>query len=558
MLQFKWFLNNIETEEDIDNMLTTYNAHQTDYAALDTETTGLNIVKDIPFLVQFGFIDPNIMRGYAYVVDIKTDVGAKALNIWLYNLMPKHKLLAGHNISFDLHMLLNIGYDVFKLKPDTLTLTDTQFYIRYGHDALHTGEGGPPLSLKDYAARYIDPGAKVHESALKKERTAIAKTYNTALKNSLRITLKELQEYTKDCTFELTDLPKELQERYSKWHERLPDCLKHKVTNVVESDMIPYDWLNVNTLKTYAAYDIVYTLEILWFLMPKVKARNNLKAIYIENSLLEPIINMERVGFKCDTAYLENSKIKMREYIRTTRQELQELIGYPVGTGQHAVIKDIIINRFKEDTPNTNAETLTLLYNKTTNEELKRFIGYIQELRTLEKWYSVYILRFQERLTQDTDRLYTQIQQVGTVSGRVTSDFQQFPRSGIKDRNGNELFNPRKMVVTDSAIVYLDYSQIELRFQALYTILIEHPDTNLCRAYMPYKCHRKGGEQFDFKNPKHIKEAYDGSWYHNEDNTLWEPVDVHGATTTAATGLKPEDKGFKQARYDIGKRVNFA
>ena len=33
---------------------------------------------------------------------------------------------------------------------------------------------------------------------------------------------------------------------------------------------------------------------------------------------------------------------------------------------------------------------------------------------------------------------------------------------------------------------------------------------------------------------------------------------MHGATTTAATGLKPGDPGFKEARYAIGKRTNFA
>ena len=39
-------------------------------------------------------------------------------------------------------------------------------------------------------------------------------------------------------------------------------------------------------------------------------------------------------------------------------------------------------------------------------------------------------------------------------------------------------------------IAYLDYSQVELRLQALYTILVGSPDLNLCRAYMPYECVR--------------------------------------------------------------------
>lgn len=558
MLQFKWYFCNVDTEQDIENMIEVYNKYASLYGAVDTETTGLHIVKDIPFLAQFGFIDPERMRGYAYVVDLRTEIGKKALDVWLTQLIQKHTLLAGHNISFDIHMLMNIGHDIFKIKPDTLTLTDTQFYIRYGHDALHTSEGGPPLGLKDYTTRYVDKDAKVHESALKKERTAIAKAYNVRLKQALGITLKQLNEYTKDCLFEIEDLPEDLRERYIAWHNKLPDWLQPKVNSIVESDMIQYDQLDTETLKRYAAYDIVYTLETLWFLIPKVKARDNENAVSIENTLLEPVVYMERVGFKCNTVYLEESRVRMKNYILTLRAELNELAEQELSVGQHALIKQIINTKYETELTSTNDEQLKLLYNTTKNEELKQFIWLVQELRTLEKWYSTYILRFQERLIKGKDRLYTQINQVGTVSGRVTSDFQQFPRNGIKDRKGNNLFNPRYMVETDSAILYLDYSQIELRFQALYTILVNHPDQNLCRAYMPYKCHRLTGELFDYNNPMHIKEAYDGSWYHDEDDLPWEPVDVHGATTTAATGLKPGDEGFKEARYDIGKRTNFA
>jgi len=166
---------------------------------------------------------------------------------------------------------------------------------------------------------------------------------------------------------------------------------------------------------------------------------------------------------------------------------------------------------------------------------------------------------------ENTDRIYTTINQAGTVSGRVTSDFQQFPRSPIKSKTGEELFYPRKMIkITGNGynkIVYIDYSQIELRFQAMYTILVGHPDLNLCRAYMPYKCYRlvdNQKEEFDYNNLEHIMNWDSGEWLHLEDDTHWEPVDVHGATATAATGLKPGDAGFKEARSNIGKRTNFA
>ena len=112
-------------------------------------------------------------------------------------------------------------------------------------------------------------------------------------------------------------------------------------------------------------------------------------------------------------------------------------------------------------------------------------------------------------------------------------------------------------------IAYLDYSQVELRLQALYTILVGAPDLNLCRAYMPYQCCRvvdDGFEDFDYKNPVHIAHAYDWKWYLKEDTSKeWTATDVHAATTSVAfPDIDTKSDEFKKLRGKVGKRVNFA
>lgn len=554
MLKFHWNYTFITTEQDIIDMTDLFNQVNPKYGGFDTETTGLHIIHDKPFLVQFGFLDENELEGYVWVAYVRQELGYKATQQW-FSLAKNLKYLAGHNIKFDLHMVHNINI-VYKYP----NVTDTMFWIRYGHDALHSGkEGGPPLALKDYASRYIDRTAAHHEKLLAQERKAIAKHYNTLLKQRLGITLKQLELYTKDCTFELSDLPEELRENYNRWlSEDLPLYLRNRVTSKVESDMIRYDTLNRKNLIEYSGLDICFTLEVLYSLIPKVQARGNMWAVELENKLIYPLVEMESVGFQVNKEYLENSRVQMRQYIRERREDLKELAGQDIQIGQHATIKKILAEKYCIQLDSTGNEVLEKVLNTTQDEQLKDFLGVIMELRTLEKWYGTYILRFQKELRKNDNRIYTTINQVGTVSGRVTSDFQQFPRGGITDNTGRELFNPRRMVETSTGIVYLDYSQIELRFQAFYTILVGHPDKNLCRAYEPYLCHRANGERFDYANQEHIKQAYDGSWLHDEDGNQWEPVDVHGATTTAATGLKPEDPEFKANRYNIGKRVNFA
>lgn len=53
-------------------MINTFKQVRPMYGGFDTETTGLNIALDKPFLYQFGFVDGN-STGYTYVVDIEND-----------------------------------------------------------------------------------------------------------------------------------------------------------------------------------------------------------------------------------------------------------------------------------------------------------------------------------------------------------------------------------------------------------------------------------------------------------------------------------------------------
>ena len=106
---------------------------------------------------------------------------------------------------------------------------------------------------------------------------------------------------------------------------------------------------------------------------------------------------------------------------------------------------------------------------------------------------------------------------------------------------------------------------MELRIQAYYTILVGHTDYNLCRAYMPYDCWTLDENtfekiNFDYKNPEHIKHAYDWKWY-NHDGSEWEPTDLHTKTTLTAFpefADKTDTKEFKKKWRYLGKSTNFA
>ena len=580
MLKAKWQFCDIETAEDLQSMATLFKATTQLAGAFDTETTGLHIIADKPFLFQFGWVCSDL-NGYTFAVDFEqTPELARTTVLTWHKLAETLPVYLAHNVKYDLNMLTNV-----RLPYTGSNLSDTMFYIRYAHDARKPEDGGPPLGLKEYASQFIDGSAKYHEKLLDKEKSDMAKAMNNLLKCRLQqagckppakygakqYTLSVFEDMFKDPVFTADDLPEDAKTVYYDWlNNDVPIWLQNKITAIVESHMIPYNKLNRANLRKYAHYDIVWVLEIWLQLSPVLTARDNRLGVEIENQLIQPLVEMERTGFAVNKAYLDNAIPAVKSYILERRQHFYKLAGEEIKIGQKVRIREILNTKFNIPVTSTNGEILEQacsdIIRSQTSDDYDRdwyaidFINTLEELRTLEKWYATYMLRFQKDLKY-ADRLYTTINQVGTVSGRVTSDFQQFPKDTLKTVDGVELFSPRKLIQISGgeyqAIVYLDYSQIELRFQAMYTILVGHPDTNLCRAYMPFKCHNAYGP-FDYKDQNCIKHAYDTDWFYDEQpEKKWVKLDVHGATTKEAFGITEDNPSFKRLRY-VGKRVNFA
>ena len=557
-----WITKTIKTNKDAHDCVNLFLSAPPLVAAFDTETTGLNIIKDIPFLFQFGWLSPNSNNGYTFTVDLEhTSKLAHDVITWWHRAVKDVPVYLAHNTKYDLHMLANIGHPYAEKN-----LSDTMFYIRFAHDAIPERFGGVPLALKKYATQYIDRTAKNHEAEIKLAQQSMAKGYNILLRNRLGAgwTIGKLNDFFNDKVKDVTDLPPIAQKQYNEWLALdIPLALQNRIIGTVASSDVPYNLINRETVIKYAHQDIVLVLEVYEKLKPIIEVRQMQNAIDFENSLILPLFEMERVGFKCDKEYLFNAKDRMKQYIYKQRARLYELAGQHMTVGQHNLIKSILKIQFNIDVASTSDETLSRVCSNLEHTDVQHpaieFIKIIRELRTLEKWYAVYLMRFVHMLTDD-DRLYTAINQVGAVSGRVTSDFQQFPRDSIKTMDGEELFQPRKMIKVSGgdydALVYLDYSQIELRLQAMYTILVGHPDMNLCRAYMPYECSNEKLGKYNYASVEHHKAVETEEWF-DSDGKKWIPVDVHGATTKIAFGITEDHPDFKKLRYE-GKRVNFA
>ena len=512
-----------------------------DLLGFDTETntridmsnddgSNIDIVHDKPFMLQFGW------GSDIYIADFREHDQQFAKDVLhLFKEAAKRaKLTVAHNIRFDINMLTNIGFD-WDLKNGC----DNMSIARLALVSKSEREGGYPMSLKPLAARllgsyYANAGREVDEELRKiwgnhlRRLMALLKPYG--------INRREINDILKDVTSTLEVFPKEVQLIWLNW----------KQTSLVSYMDVPVD-----VMHRYGGTDVVLVLKLARLLLPVVQDKKQLGVLKREMALVMPLVRMERTGFTVDKDYLIKSKQALIFEINSIREENKRIAGTDISASQNLAIKQFAESKYGYTLDSTDKNRIQILIDTDPSmpEELKKFLSNVLYLRTLDKWVATYINPIITKLnTHGGNKVYTQYNPNGAVSGRFTSNFQQFPKEAIKSRLGDfELFKPRKMFVVDAdypEMSYIDYSQVELRIQAEYTYYVTggQGDVNMLRAYMPFKCHKDEN----------------GVWRHDEDNAEWKGVDLHTQSTHNAFPDVPlGTPEFKHLR-SMGKRVNFA
>lgn len=512
-----------------------------DFFAFDTETDtsidmtsrdrdSIDIMHDRPFLLQFGY------GRDVWICDKRTDdhLFLGAFVVWR-TLAERSRLALAQNIKFDLNMSLNAGCSL----SEKANFCDLMAISRLALDAKSEREGGYSLALKPLARRllgqaYGDAGHQIDDALRVIWQKKLKELFN--LLKPYRVNRRQINDALKDVTGTLDMFSLDVQRIWTDWEY---------------SSRVSYMDVDPDLMHRYGGTDVILVLELAKLMLPTVAERKQISVLKREMRLIRPLLNMERTGYVVDKMYLIKSKQALVHETNLVKDENKGIIGYYIGANQNAEMKKALRDRFGYDLASTDKNQMQMLMNtdKSMPDPVKRYISNVIYLRTLEKWIATYVNPMLRKLNATGDtKVYTQYNPYGAVSGRFTSNFQQFPKNPIMSKYGNiELFHPRKMFVVDSAypeLCYIDYSQVELRVQAAYTYYVTggEEDVNMLRAYMPFKCHK----------------GDDGKWHHDEDDALWEGVDLHTQSTHMAFPEVPlGTPEFKKLR-SLGKRVNFA
>lgn len=186
----------------------------------------------------------------------------------------------------------------------------------------------------------------------------------------------------------------------------------------------------------------------------------------IELPLIPILAGMEHEGIAIDRPYLERLGDELRAELATLEVEIHELAGGPFNVNSTTQLREILFERFElpvlkktaKGAPSTDASVLAKLSGEHPMvDKLLRF-------RELEKLRGTYVEGYLP-LIADDGRIHTTYNQMGSATGRLSSDnpnLQNIPIRSETGRTVRKAFVPRE----GCAFVVADYSQIELRLLA--------------------------------------------------------------------------------------------
>lgn len=499
------------------------------YLIYDTETTGLNIISDKPFMFQYGLVDHNLQLVSSDWFHVKDKA---KMDVFKQHLLSINTIV-GHNIKFDVHMAINAGFDkeIFMNKNFIDTSVLARLVVDHDTQTDKTFSAG----LKTLGVRYLGIDSNTEERALKMELSRLVSEHKEKMKDCFKT------QGVWDTKLTQTNQTKLINDIYLNWNKVFhlyPQYTQHRKAFLQSNPEPTYE--QCSNVVTYGMTDIRLTHGLLKLWFPKAVQLQQVDTLKRISNATYPLVIMERQGLAVDVQQVLKDRAKIvDELSKTTIVDPRTNTTYSIG--QHAKLKELYEYESGEQLESSDKETRAEIESKSPAAKAANYIA------KLDKYLNTYVRSILDKLTLvgKEYRIFTQYNLAGTITGRLSSDFQQFPKDAITLADGTEV-NIRSWFVVpkqDKYMFYFDYSQMELRLQCEWTNIVNgHPDINMVRAFSPYKCIEKDGKYFLEEDP--TKE--------------WKATDLHGLTAkNAFPNIDETHPDWKHYR-NLGKRTNFA
>ena len=202
-------------------------------------------------------------------------------------------------------------------------------------------------------------------------------------------------------------------------------------------------------------------------LLQELEKRNQYEVFKnMETPLMSVLLAMELKGIMVDTVWLKTLSILLAKEMEQAQKEVDALAGKQVNINSPKQLGVLLFDELKlpylrktKTGYSTDEEVLTSLKN------IHPIAKFILAYRESAKLKSTYVEALLDSSSEDTRRVYTNFNQTGTLTGRLSSfspNLQNIPTRTEKGRLIRQAF----IAGEGNTLLSLDYSQIDLRVLA--------------------------------------------------------------------------------------------
>lgn len=233
---------------------------------------------------------------------------------------------------------------------------------------------------------------------------------------------------------------------------------------------ITIDQVPISTVAQYAGADAAVTLELSFFLKPKLE-QMGLIDLYknIELPLIEVLSTIEQNGVKIDTENLSKFSQHLAKELSVLESRIYEIAGKEFNINSPQQMSEILFNKLGISTKGIKKTQLGFSTDARVLEKLKDkhiIIPEILNYRQLMKLKTTYADSLPNLINPKTGKIHTSFNQTITGTGRLSSSDPNLQNIPIRTEIGKQIrrsFIPSK---EGYFILSADYSQIELRILA--------------------------------------------------------------------------------------------
>ncbi len=229
--------------------------------------------------------------------------------------------------------------------------------------------------------------------------------------------------------------------------------------------------VSIEAVAPYAAADAETTLRLLPILQKDLERANGTALLNeMEMPLVHVLADMEMIGIRLDLPFFETFSKKLETRIAEIEKQIFESVGKSFNINSTQQLSDVLFTHLRLDPPDKSKKTASGHYSTSADvlEGLRgkhAVVDLILENRELAKIKSTYVDALPAAVDLQTGRVHTSYNQVGAVTGRISSNNPNLQNIPIRTEEGRRV---RNGFIADEGNVLLsvDYSQIELRIVA--------------------------------------------------------------------------------------------